>query len=118
MRLLWKRFREESAAPSWLKSRRRPGLMDGKVVVTSVINGWCPGSNLAHERARRAAGALGPNVVFREIDAFERDVGLEWGASDALFVDNRPVRTGPPPRYEKVRKLIARRTRRLRPVAR
>jgi GNAT superfamily N-acetyltransferase len=113
MRLLWKRFREESAAPSWMKSDRRPELVKGKVVVTSVINGWCPGQNLAHERAKRAANALGPNVVFREIDAVERNVGFEWGASDALFVDGKQVRTGPPPSYEKIHKLITRKARRL-----
>jgi GNAT superfamily N-acetyltransferase len=117
MRLLWKRFREDSAAPSWMKSDRKPGLVDGKVTVTSVINGWCPAQNLAHERARRAAAALGPNVVFREIDAFERNVGLEWGTSDALYVDRKQVRVGPPPSYEKIRKVIERRARRLKPVA-
>jgi len=117
MRLLWKRFREDSAAPSWMKSDRRPEGVDGKVVVTSVINGWCPAGNAVHERARRAAASLGPNVVFQAIDAFERNVGLEWGASGALFVDRRPVRTGPPPSYEKIRTIIARRVRRLRPVA-
>jgi len=113
MKLLWKPFRGDVAAPSWVKTKRKPLLQDGKVVVTSVINGWCPGQNLAHERARRAAAELGPNVVFQQIDAFERNVGMEWGASDALFVDGRQVRTGPPPRYEKVRNLIARRAARL-----
>ena len=33
----------------------------------------------------------------------------EWGMSDALFIDNRQVRTGPPPSYEKIRKKIAKR---------
>jgi GNAT superfamily N-acetyltransferase len=113
MRLLWKRFREESAAPAWIKTDRKPDLVKGKVVVTSVINGWCPAGNLAHERAKRAAAELGPNVIFQEIDAFERNVGMEWGASDALFVDRKQVRTGPPPSYEKVRKLIAKRASRL-----
>ena len=118
MRLLWKRFRDESAAPSWMKSERRPELQNGKVVVTSVVNGWCPAANLVHERARRASAALGPNVVFQTVDAFERNVGMEWGTSGALFVDRTPVRTGPPPSYEKIRSIIARRARRLRSVAR
>jgi GNAT superfamily N-acetyltransferase len=117
MRLLWKRFRDESAAPAWMKTDRKPDLVKGKVVVTSVVNGWCPGQNLAHERAKLAASLLGPNVVFQEIDAFERAVGMEWGASDALFVDGKQVRTGPPPSYEKVRKLISRRARRLGSIA-
>jgi len=111
MRLLWKRFHEDSAAPSWMKSDRKPKLVDGKVVVTSVVNGWCPAGNLVHERARRAAAAAGPNVLFHTVDAFERNVGLEWGTNGALFVDDKPVRTGPPPSYEKLRAMIARRAR-------
>ncbi len=113
MKLLWKPFRADAAAPSWVKIRKKPDLQNGKVVVTSVINGWCPAQNLAHERARRAASELGPNVVFQQIDAFERNVGVEWGQSDALFVDGKQVRTGPPPSYEKVRKLISKRVGRL-----
>ena len=113
MKLLWKPFRQDAAAPSWVKTKKKPELQDGKVVVTSVINGWCPAQNLAHERAKRAAAELGPNVIFQQIDAFERNVGLEWGASDALFVDGKQVRTGPPPSYEKVRKLIAKKASRL-----
>jgi len=101
-----------------MKSERRPVLQNGKVVVTSVVNGWCPAGNLVHERARRASAALGPNVVFQTVDAFERNVGMEWGTSGALFVDRTPVRTGPPPSYEKIRSIIARHARRLRSVAR
>jgi hypothetical protein len=41
-------------------------------------------------------------------------VFLEWGRSDGLFIDGKEVRTGPPPSYEKIRKLIAKRVRKLR----
>jgi hypothetical protein len=47
--------------------------------------------------------------VFREIDTFDREVAAEWGISDALFVDARQIRTGPPPSYEKIRAAISRR---------
>jgi hypothetical protein len=33
----------------------------------------------------------------------------KWGASDAVFVDGREVRSGPPPTYEKMRAIIAKR---------
>lgn len=36
----------------------------------------------------------------------------KWGSSDALFVDGKAVRTGPPPSYEKIRSIIAKRTQR------
>jgi hypothetical protein len=69
--------------------------------------------NLAVERARRAATELGDQVVYREIDTSERNAVATWGFSDALFVDGKPVRTGPPPSYEKIRSIIARRAAKL-----
>jgi hypothetical protein len=48
-------------------------------------------------------------VVFREIDTFDRATAAEWGISDALFVDARQLRTGPPPSYETIRKAIVKR---------
>jgi hypothetical protein len=37
-----------------------------------------------------------------------------WAIAYALFIDGRAVRTGPPPSYEKIRRLIEKRVRRLR----
>jgi hypothetical protein len=70
--------------------------------------------NMTIERARRAASEFGDRVVFRTVDAFSRDVILEWGTSDALFIDGKQVRTGPPPSYEKIKKKIAKRAKGLR----
>ncbi len=86
--------------------------MPGKVNVTAFVNGWCTGMNLAVERARRAAAELGDKVVFREIDTSEPAAIATWGFSDALFVDGKAMRTGPPPSYEKIRSIIAKRVRR------
>jgi GNAT superfamily N-acetyltransferase len=113
MQLLWKPFVEDAAPPAWPKKRRKPDLQEGKVVVTALVNGWCPAQGLVYERARRVAAEFPERVVFREVDTFERQVGLAWGTSDALFVDGRQVRTGPPPSYEKIRKLVQKRVRRL-----
>ena len=44
---------------------------------------------------------------------FDRQVLLEWGISDALFIDGKEVSTGPPPSYESIYKLIAKRLRKL-----
>jgi hypothetical protein len=51
--------------------------------------------------------------LFREIDTLDRQAMLEWGHADALFIDDKQVRTGPPPSYAKIRALIARRVAKL-----
>lgn len=113
MKLLWRPFSADAVAPKWVKERKKPSLQSGKVVVTAVKNGWCPAQNLAYERAKRAAVEFKKKVVFEEIDAFEKEVGMAWGTSDALFIDEKEVRTGPPPSYEKIKRLIALKARRL-----
>lgn len=30
----------------------------------------------------------------------------QWGICDAIFIDNKQVNTGPPPSYEKLRRLL------------
>jgi len=65
--------------------------------------------NMTFERAKRAASEFGDQVVFRAVDTFNRETILEWGVSDALFVDQKQVRTGPPPSYKKIKKRIAKR---------
>jgi hypothetical protein len=107
--LMWKPFMEDAKAPSWIKPRKKPQPEPGKVVVTGLLNGWCPAMSLVHERARRAAAELGPAVEFREVRTDDRAVFLEWGMNDALFIDGKEVRNGPPPKYEKIKKKIARR---------
>ena len=111
--LVWKPFAAETAPPKWIRERKRPGTAPGKVAVASFVNGWCPAMNLVNERAKRAAAELGDQVAFQEIDTSDRDTLLEWGVSDALFVDGKPVRTGPPPSYEKLLKLLAKKARKL-----
>ncbi len=113
MALLWKPFTPDAVPPRWIRPKKTPAAEAGKVVVTSLLNGWCPAMNLVHERARRVAGEWGDRVEFREIRTDDRAVFLEWGRSDALFVDDRQIRNGPPPSAEKIRRAIARRVKRL-----
>ena len=96
-----------------VNQKKKPELIPGKVTVTAFLNGWCPAQSLAFERAKRAASELGDKVVFQPIDTFNRNIFLEWGITDALLIDGKQVRTGPPPSYEKIRKLIARRVKKL-----
>ena len=111
--LLWKPFTADAVPPKWIKQKKKPAAEPGKVVVTCLKNGWCPAQNLAYERALRAAQELGDKVVFREIDTFKRETAAEWGISDALFIDAKQVRTGPPPTYEKIKRAIARKVKKL-----
>jgi len=111
--LLWKPFSEDAVPPKWVKQKKKPVIHEGKVTVTSFKNGWCPAQNIVFERAKRAVAELGDKVIFREIDTFDKEVFLEWGISDALFIDQKQVRTGPPPSYEKIKKKITKKVRKL-----
>lgn len=111
--LLWKPFSDDVIAPKWIKQRKSPEKITGKVYVTSFINGWCPGQNIVFERAKRASSEFGDKVVFTEIDTFNRETFLEWGICDALFIDGKNIRTGPPPSYEKIKKKISKKVKKL-----
>lgn len=111
--LLWKPFVKDASPPRWIKMGKRIKVNPGKVTVTTFVNGWCPAQNIVFERAKRAAGEFGDKVVFNGFDTSDRDVLLEWGIADALFIDGKEIQTGPPPSYEKIRKLIAKRVKKL-----
>jgi hypothetical protein len=66
-----------------------------------------------YEHAKRAAAEFEDKVVFREVDTFDRKAFLEWGISDALFIDGKEIRTGPPPSYEKVKNAILKKVKKL-----
>ena len=111
--LLWKPFASDAAKPKWIKEQKRPPAVPGRVQVTSFVNGWCPAQNITCERARRAAAACGEGVEFTAIDTSDRATFAEWGITDGLFIDGKPVRFGPPPRFAKIKRQIERRARRL-----
>jgi GNAT superfamily N-acetyltransferase len=112
--LVWKPFAGDATPPAWPpQTGRAPELDARKVVVTACVNGWCPAQNLALERARRAAAPFGDRVELRTVDTCDRKAFLEWGRADALWVDDRLVRTGPPPTEAKLLRLIRRRVARL-----
>jgi GNAT superfamily N-acetyltransferase len=114
--LLWKRYSQDAVPPKWIKQKKKPGKNPEKTTVTAFINGWCPAQNITYQRAKKAASEFGNKVIFNEINTFERDTFLEWGISDALFIDGKEVRTGPPPSYEKIRNKIAQRVKKLKSV--
>jgi GNAT superfamily N-acetyltransferase len=115
--LLWKPFTSDAVPPKWIRPKGKPPLEQNKVTVTAFRNGWCPAQNLAFERAKRAAAEpqFADKVVFREVDTFDRAEFLRCGIADALFVNHKHVRTGPPPSYEKIRELIRTQAKKVRP---
>jgi len=111
--LLWKPFAEDAVAPKWIREKKRPPKKEGKVSVTAFLNGWCPAMNMTFERAKRAAREFGDQVEFQDIRTIDRATFLDWGIADAVFIDGKPVRTGPPPSYDKIKKKIAKRVKKL-----
>ncbi|MCD4729844.1 MAG: GNAT family N-acetyltransferase [Bacteroidales bacterium] len=107
--LLWKKFTEDAVPPKWIEQKKKPEKVKGKVTVTCLVNGWCPAMNLSCERAKRAATEFGNKVELQEIDTFDKKTFNEWGVSDALYIDGKKVRTGPPPSYKKLKKRIRKR---------
>jgi GNAT superfamily N-acetyltransferase len=111
--LIWKPFAEDAIPPKWIRQKKQPENISGKVTVTAFCNGWCPAQNMIFERAKRAASEFGDKVVFREVDTFDRAVHSEWGIADAVFIDGKQVSKGPPLSYEKIRKSMAKRVKKL-----
>jgi N-acetylglutamate synthase-like GNAT family acetyltransferase len=111
--LLWKPFSDDASPPRWIRAKRKPERVPGKVVVTALANGWCSGINGMIERARRISSEFGDKVVFREIDTSNRAAVHEWGLSDGLFVNEKSIYNGPPLSNEKIRKIIWKKVRRL-----
>ncbi len=111
--LLWKPFTDDAIPPKWIKEKKRPQKSEEKVTVTAFMNGWCPGQNLVYERAKRASSEFSPDVQFQEIHTFDREIFLEWGIADGLYIDGKKIRTGPPPSYKKIKKKIRKRVKKL-----
>ena len=112
-KLMWKPFEDDAQPPKWIRKRKTPKKIPGKVSVTAFINGWCPAQNITFERAKRACAEFGDEVLFQPIDTSDRTVLLEWGIADDLYIDDKLLSTGPPLTYEKIKKVIEKRVRRL-----
>ncbi|MFC1926066.1 GNAT family N-acetyltransferase [Chloroflexota bacterium] len=111
--LVWKKFADDAESPKWIKRKKPVPSSPGKVAVTAFINGWCPVQNLLYERARRASTGFGDKVVFEMIDTSDRANFSEWGIVDGVFVNGKKLRNGPPLSYDKVRKTIAKKVKKV-----
>ena len=104
--LVWKPYTNDAKPPTWIRPKKQPPMVAGKVTVAAFINGWCPAQNMVFERAKRACTEFGDQVIFQEYDTSNRDTLLEWGIVDAVYVNGKPVSYGPPPPYEKIKGII------------
>lgn len=112
--LVWKLFSAHAVAPRWIAKGERPTPVPGQVTVSAFVNGWCPASNIVYERARRAAAELGDDVVFESVDTSEQSTMIDCGQSDCVYVDGKVLQKGPPPSYDRIQKVIAKRVSKLR----
>ncbi len=111
--LLWKRFSDDAQPPRWIRQKKRPSGVSGKVTVTGFNSGWCPAGSITFERAQRASKDFGDKVLFRHIDTSDRAKFGEWGIDNAVFIDDVEITTGPPLTYEKIRKKLEKKVRKL-----
>lgn len=109
-RLLWKPFVDGAAEPRWRRPKEKPESLaeKGEVLIISYLNGICPAMNIGHERMRKVAEEFGERVKYRVISTREPADLEKWGISDALYINGREVTLGPPPKEEKLRKLVRR----------
>ena len=111
--LLWKPFSSDAVPPKWIRKKYTPELTPGKVTVTSFFNGQCPAGNITYERAKRAANEFDVKVIFRTINTNDKEVMRRYGEKDALYIDDKKVTKGPPLSYEKIKRHIAKRVKKL-----
>lgn len=114
IRLLWKPFDETSVSPSFIKQRKIPELKPGKVSISLFLNGWCPAQNMVYERTKRAARDFEDYIEISEYRTNDKDIQREWGITDAVFIDTKEIKTGPPASYKKIRRIIERKVNALR----
>lgn len=103
--LLWKPLKDDAVPPKWYKLSPIESPERG-VVVTSIVNGICPVTNLVNVRAKEVSQEFGDDVSFREIVTQDPEVMYRWGASDALLINSKEIPLGPPLSKKKIRKTI------------
>jgi GNAT superfamily N-acetyltransferase len=113
LRLLWKPFNEKATAPHFIKKKKQPVRGEEKVNVTMFRNGWCPNYNIACERAIRASKEFPGKINLQEFVTTDKEVFREWGISDALYIDGKEIWSGPAPSFNKIRKKIEKRIKKL-----
>jgi GNAT superfamily N-acetyltransferase len=113
IKLLWKPFNENAIPPHFIKKKKQPVRGEDTVNVTLFRNGWCPNYNIACERAIRASKDFPGKINLQEFVTTDKEVFHEWGISDALYIDGKEIWSGPAPSYNKIRKKIEKRVKKI-----
>jgi hypothetical protein len=114
MRLLWKPFVSDAEPPRFMEEKTLPPMVPGKVNVTVFYNGWCPSQNLVYERTKQAVIEFREKVDFNVYHTIDHEILSYRGISDALYINGKKIRTGPPPSYKKIYRIIEGSVRKLR----
>lgn len=104
--LVWKPFLQGANPPKWRQIKKRPVIDPEKVIITAFINGWCSGYNIGFENFRQAAAKFRDKAEFKIVQTLDPAVIKEWGITDAIFIDDEYVQSGPPPSYDDAVKMI------------
>lgn len=106
--LLWKPFNNKVKQPKWIKRTEKKFYTPrkDKVTITAFKTGWCPAQNIVYERTLRACNDFKEKIEFIDIDTNNRENYLKYGLSDKIFINNKLLRSGPPPSYKKIRQKI------------
>ena len=97
--LLMKAF-EPVERPSFLKSKYKPQLLPGKVVVDAFWNAKCPMGLVVMHRLREACAEFGDQVVLKEICTNERKVIDQYGLSSGIYFNGESRFWAPPSKNE------------------
>lgn len=111
--LLWKPFTESAQAPKWIRPQTTPSLQTDKVTITAYINGWCPASNLTFQRIKQAAMKHPKHVCLQIVDTYDNCTRHKCGYTDAIFIDGKQLRSGPPLSDKKINKILDKKIKKL-----
>lgn len=111
--LVWKPFTKDAVPPKLLRRKRIPELEPDVTTITCFRNGWCPAQNLACERVMRVAEEFPGKTKVTLIETDDPETLDKWGISDAVYIDEKEIQTGPPPTTVKLRKMVAHRVAKL-----
>ncbi len=66
---------------------------------------------------KRAAGEYTDHIKYVEIDTDVRENLYNWGIADAIFIDDKKINTGPPPSYDRLRKILKKKMKKFSQIA-
>lgn len=101
--LLWKDFKSVTKLPKWRKIKKIPSPGSEKLIISVFCHGWCSAMNISYERIKKIAEEFKPYVQLNEYNTRDKQILDEWNISDAVYLDNKPINTGPPPSYKALR---------------